>query len=231
MLQTLVTSYGYLLHNFYPPENRRAIVFYDRTAEWKAGGKGKSIVAKSFKHIKPWHFVDMKKEKSGDNRFLMSGFTPDKEIVVLSDTRKEFDLESIYNQITDGFTLEDKGVAKLVIPEDRAPKTIITTNYTIDASARSDRRRLWCVPISTYYGEQEELTGKTPADFHGGRLLDKHIWDEKEWGAFYTTCVHCLDQYLKHGLQKFDDNVLQERQLLKVVYGDQTLLEELTSFI
>ena len=29
----------------------------------------------------------MKKEKSGDNRFLMSGFTPDKEIVVLSDTR------------------------------------------------------------------------------------------------------------------------------------------------
>jgi len=68
-------------------------------------------------------------------------------------------------QITDGFTLEDKGVAKLVIPEDRAPKTIITTNYTIDASARSDRRRLWFVPISTYYGEQQELTGKTPADF------------------------------------------------------------------
>ena len=93
----------------------------------------------------------MKKEKSGDNRFLMSGFTPDKEIVVLSDTRKEFDLESIYNQITDGFTLEDKGVAKLVIPEDRAPKTIITTNYTIDVSARSDRRRLWFVPISTFY--------------------------------------------------------------------------------
>ena len=34
-----------------------------------------------------------------------------------------------------------------------------------------------------------------------------------------------------NGLQKFDDNVLQERQLLKVVYGDQTLLEEMTSFI
>ena len=63
-------------------------------------------------------------------------------MVVLSDTRKKFDLESIYNQITDRFTLEDKGVAKLVIPEERAPKTIITTNYTVDASARSNRRRL-----------------------------------------------------------------------------------------
>ena len=75
------------------------------------------------------------------------------------------------------------------------------------------------------------MTGKTPADFHGGRLLDKHIWDEKEWDTFDTTYVYCLDQYIKHGQQKFDDNVLQERQLHKVVYGDQSLLEEMTSFI
>ena len=135
----------------------------------------------------------MKKEKSGDNRFLMSGFTPDKEIVVLSDTRKEFDLESIYNQITDGFTLEDKGVAKLVIPEDRAPKTIITTNYTIDASARSDRRRLWFVPISTYYRKQEERTSETPACFHGGRLLDNHLYTEKERGTFFKNFVYCFE--------------------------------------
>lgn len=94
------------------------------------------------------------------------------------DTRKEFDLESIYNQITDGFTFEYKGVAKLVVPEEQTPKMIITTNDTIDASARSDRRRLWFVPISTGYGEQEELlTDRTPADFNGERLLDKHLWD------------------------------------------------------
>ena len=67
MLITLVRSYGYLLHNFYPPEHRRAIVFYDRATEWKAVGNGKSIVAKSFQHIKPWHFVNMKQEKKGNN--------------------------------------------------------------------------------------------------------------------------------------------------------------------
>ena len=231
MLQTLVTSYGYLLHNFYPPENRRAIVFYDRTTEWKAGGNGKSIIAKSFQHIKPWHFVDMKKEKTGDNRFLMSGFTPDKEIVVLSDTTKDFELETLYNQITDGFTVEDKGVDKLVIAEDKAPKLVITTNYTISTTHRSDRRRIWFAPISTYYGEQEDLTGKTPADFHGGRLCDKKVWGQSEWSAFYSTCVYCLDQYLKHGLVKFEDNVMAQRQLLKVVYGDQMFLDELTKFI
>ena len=138
MLKTLLIAYGYLLHNFYPPESSRAIVFYDRTTEWKAGGNSKSVLAKSFQHIKPWHFVNMKQEEKGNNRFLMSGFTPDKEIVVLSDIRKEFELESLYNHITDGFTVEDKGVAKVVIPEDKAPKLVITTNYTISATHRSD---------------------------------------------------------------------------------------------
>ena len=220
MLMTLVTSYGYLLHNFYPPENRRANVFYDRTTEWKTGGNGKSIVAKYFHHIKAWHFVDMRKEKTGDNRFLMSGFTPDREIVVLSDTTKDFELETLYNQITDGSTVEDK-----------APKLVITTNYKISKRHRSHRRRILFAPISTYYGEQEDLTGKTPADFHGGRLCDKKVWDSSEWSAFYTTCVYCLDQYLKNGLVKFEDNVMAERQLLKVCYGDQMLQDELTKFI
>ena len=60
--------------------------------------------------------------EDGRYRFLVSGFTPAKEIVVLSDTTKDFELETLYNQITDGFTVEDKGVDKLVIAEDKAPK-------------------------------------------------------------------------------------------------------------
>ena len=133
------------------------------------------------------------------NRFLMSGFTPDKQIVVLSDTTKDLELETLYNQITDGFTVEDKAVDKLVIDEDKAPKLVITTNYTISTSHRSDRRRICFVPISAYYGEQEDLTGKPHADFHGGRLCDTKVWDSSEWSAFYSTCVYCLDQYLKNG--------------------------------
>ena len=107
----------------------------------------------------------------------MSGFTPDQEIVVLSDVRKEFELESLYNHITEGFTVEDK-----------APKLVITTNYTISATHRSDRRRLWFAPLSTFFGEQQELTGKASADFHG-RLYDKRGWSQKDWSAFYTTCI------------------------------------------
>ena len=122
----------------------------------------------------------MTNEESGYNRFLMSGFTPDKEIVLLLDTRREFDLESIYKQITDGFTLEDKHVAKLFTPKERAPKSIIAINYTIDATARSDHRRIWFVPTSTIYGEQEKLIAKNPANLRNVRLCDKHVWKEQQ---------------------------------------------------
>ena len=57
------------------------------------------------------------------------------------------------------------------------------------------------------------------------------LLDEEEWAAFYSTCVYCLDLYLKKGLVKFEDNLLAEKQLLKICYGDQLLLDSLTDLI
>ena len=50
-----VIFYGYLLYCFYPPENRRADSLVRPHYGVKAGGNGKSLLAKSFKHINPWH--------------------------------------------------------------------------------------------------------------------------------------------------------------------------------
>ena len=91
----------------------------------------------------------MRQAKSGIDGFLMFSFTPDKEIVLLSDTTKDFDLESLYDHVTYGLTVEVKGFAKLVN----------TTNYTISSTHRSDRRRICFAPISTFYGEQEDISG------------------------------------------------------------------------
>ena len=231
MLDALVSGYGYLLHNFYPPDQRKVVILYDRTDEWKAGGNGKSIIAKSFREIKPTHFVDMKKEKTGDNRFLLSGYTPDKRVVVLSDTSQEYSLENHYNLITDGFTVEDKNEKTYVISEEKAPKLIMTTNYTINNSDRSDRRRQFFVPIGTFYGTLFDQTQQTPADIHGGWLLDDRSWKEQDWIDFYATCVYCVSEYLSKGLEPFDDQILADRQLLKATAGSEVLLLEMTNFI
>ena len=72
MLSTLVSAYGYLIHDFYPPDQRKAVILYDRTSGFKDGGNGKSILAKSLDFIRPSHLVDMKHEKDGNNYFLFS---------------------------------------------------------------------------------------------------------------------------------------------------------------
>jgi len=231
LLQTLITAYGYVLHDFYPPDNRRAVILYDRTSEWKSGGNGKSIVAKSFNFLKPIHLVDMKHEKTGDNRFLFSGYTPDKRIVVLSDTSRDLNFERFYNLITDGFTVEDKNEKKYVLSEEYSPKLLLTTNYTISNSDRSDRRRQFFVPIGTFYGSLYDQSGYTPADVHEGYLLDKRTWSNDDWSDFYATCIHCVHEFLTHGLVPFDDTVLSDRQLLKTVGGREDLLTDLTVFI
>lgn len=48
--------------------------------------------------------------------------------------------------------------------------------------------------------------------------------------GLHTPRVYCRDHCIKQGPQKFEDNVLQERQLPKVVYGEQMLLDKLTLF-
>ena len=56
---------------------------------------------------------------------------------------------------------------------DESPKLVITTNFTINSISRSDKRRQFFVPIGTYYGTLWDGKHKTPADVHGGYLLDK----------------------------------------------------------
>ena len=151
--------------------------------------------------------------------------------MILSDTSQEFNFERFYNQITDGFTVEWKRGHKFVMDPAKSPKLVITTNFTINSINRSDKRRQFFVPIGTFYGTLWDSEHKTPADLHGGWLLDKHSWTDDDWGDFYATCAYCLQEYLDHGLVPFDDEVRQDQQLLKVCKGNEPLLQEIEGLI
>ena len=103
-----MTSYGYLLHDHTPPDLRKATVLYDRTNANREGGAGKSILCDGINQLRPYHWIDGKRLK-GEQRFVMEGYTEDKRVVLISDLRKDWELEDYYNMISDGFTLEGKG--------------------------------------------------------------------------------------------------------------------------
>lgn len=229
MLKTLTTAYGYLIHDYRKPDLRKAVVLYDRTSGVREGGAGKSIFVDGINAIRPYFWRDGKRFK-GEMRFLMEGYTDDKRVVVFSDIRKDFDLEEYYNMITDGFSVEGKGKPLYLISKKSAPKVVINTNYTIPAVSRSDRRRLFFVPISQFYGVLRDSKNLSPADVHGGMLVEEN-WSHEDWTSFYATCIHCAHEYLKDSLVPFDDNVLLDRQLLAAAGGNDNLLMCLQEFI
>ena len=150
----------------------------------------------------------------------MEGYTEDKRVVLISDLRKDWELEDYYNMISDGFTVEGKGKPVFTIPKKLAPKLLLNTNYTIPAVSRSDRRRVHFVPISQFYGVLNDSQGKTPADVHGGYLLEEGNWTSEDWTSFYVTCIHCIQEYVDKGLVAFNDHVLHDRQLLAAASHD-----------
>ena len=90
----------------------------------------------------------------------MEGYTEDKRVVLISDLRKDWELEDYYNMISDSFTVEGKGKLVFTTPKKLAPKLLLNTNYTIPAVSRSDRRRVHFVPISQCYGVLNDSQGK-----------------------------------------------------------------------
>ena len=54
MKETLTTAYGYLLHDFTPPDLRKAIVIYDRMIAEREGCVGKSILADGTNAVRPY---------------------------------------------------------------------------------------------------------------------------------------------------------------------------------
>ena len=54
-------------------------------------------------------------------------------MVLISDLRKDWELEDYYNMISDSFTVEGKGKLVFTTPKKLAPKLLLNTNYTIPA--------------------------------------------------------------------------------------------------
>ena len=87
------------------------------------------------------------------------------------------------------------------------------------------------MPISQFYGVLNDSQGKTPADVHGGYLLEEGNWTSEDWTSFYVTCIHCIQEYVDKGLVAFNDQVLYDRQLLAAASHDETLLQIMQGFI
>ncbi len=203
--ESIITIIGYLLHRHKHPANAKAIVFMDSYKNDNPnGGTGKGLLTKAFKYIREATFQDGKFYTSS-NRFGLSQVKYGTRVLVFDDVPKTFDFEKIFPLITEEAVIERKYENKFTIPFEQSPKILITTNYTVEGSGDSHKRRKVEFIFSDTFNADY-----SPEDKYGHLLFMG--WDNKEWENFYLFMAHCLQMFLMEGivLPKFN---VRERKL------------------
>nr|HPN71475.1 bifunctional DNA primase/polymerase [Saprospiraceae bacterium] len=191
-LRPLVLAIGYLVHRFKDPSKAFAIIISEDVDDSnKGGGTGKSLVLKSLKYVRNLIEMDGKNLKT-HNQFAFGPISSNTDILLLNDLSAAFDIKMMYNQITDSFEVERKGVDRKVIPFELAPKICMTTNYSMGGSDDSEHqsRRIKNLYISKYY--TRERTPET--DFGRNLFFD---WDQNDWNLFYNFIMDCVQIYFR----------------------------------
>lgn len=204
-VKVLSTLLGYLLHT-YEFVKRKAICFTDSSLEQENNGRsGKTLLAKSLGKIRPYTEINGKDFNPG-NKHKYQSCKVDTQIICLNDVRKDLHFESLYNDITEGISVEPKNQKPFLLK----PKIIITTNTPLRLNGSSDTDRVLEFEFSTFFSET-----RTPENVFGKRFFEE--WSEKEWNEFYVFAIYCLQNYLKFGLLTPENENLSLRKLMNEV--------------
>ena len=199
---------GYLLHSHKTSANNRCIILNDEViSDNPNGGSGKGLFWNAIKEIKKVSHIDGKQFKH-DKSFPYQTVTPDTQVLVFDDVRRDFSFEFLFSLVTEGIVLEKKNKDAIPIPVQRSPKIVITTNYTIGGVGGSHERRKFEVEFSSHFGAHH-----SPLDEFGHMMFDD--WKEGEWLLFDNFMIECLQYYLANGLVKSEYQNLDTRKYIK----------------
>lgn len=216
------TGYGYLIHNFNPPDEQKMVVFVDieSTKTTAQGRNGKSLTQKTVGHYKRLSSINGKGLQNSNrdgSRFHFQSVKIDTQVIVINDLKQNFDFEQLFSQITDDFTIEGKGTNQIVIPQERKPKMCLNTNYLISGTGASYEGRQHVVEFGNYFNRAHNQ-GLKPKDIIGCNICDKNFSSD-DWDAFYNYGFHCVQRYLKEGLYTSITKSQNRRKLIDAVEG------------
>jgi hypothetical protein len=198
---------GYLLSTYKNKMNNKAVILNDEViSENPEGGTGKGLFVQGLRQIRRVSILD---GKTFDDKksFPYQTVSPETQVLVFDDVKKNFDFESKFSLVTEGMTLERKNKDAIRLKVEDSPKMVISTNYAIRGEGNSHDRRRFELEIAQYYGKN-----LTPYDEFGKQLFDD--WELDEFKKFDNYMVYCLQSYLKNGLINQNAKNLKMRKFI-----------------
>lgn len=201
--QSLCTIIGYNLHHYYETK-RRATVFTDsQMSENPEGRTGKTLLGKALAKIRSVTELNGKSFRFED-RFRWQSVKPSTQVAILNDTVRYFDIELLFNDITEGISVEYKSMASFSVNA----KIIINTNQTIKILGGSAKDRVVQFELANHYSDSY-----TPE--HEFKCWFFRDWDVAEWNRFNNFMLFCAHMYLRHGIIKPESINLGLRTILE----------------
>ena len=205
---SLCSIVGYNLHSFFETKLKATILTDSTTSEEAEGRTGKGLFSKALSFIRSYVEISGKNFDLND-KYRYSKCSLDTQIIHNSDVKKYFDFENLYNDITEGITVDKKNQQ----PYSLRVKYILSTNKSIKIDGSSSRDRCIEFELTDHYNDKLQPSD----DFKHWFYTD---WDKTEWSKFDNFMMYCINYYFLNGLVQPKEINLGKRKLI-----DQTCTE------
>lgn len=193
---------GYLLHQYKNESKAWCIFAMDNKISDQGeshGGSGKSLGFMNMVHmLKRRVYIKGRDPKITENQFIYSAVTEDSDYIIVDDADFYLNLNFFFSEITGSLVVNPKNNKQFEIPFDKAPKFVITSNFTPRNIDPSVLRRLLYVVFSDYYHFNKDNTYKQARqvsdDFEGRNMFTD--FTDKEWNDFYNYCAYACRFFL-----------------------------------
>lgn len=210
---SLCSMLGFLVHNYKNPKYCPAVILNDEViSDNPEGGTGKGILIKAVTEFMKTTTIEGK-TFNFDKNFVYQDVNSDTKILAFQDVKTNFDFERLFSILTDGITVEKKGLQSIHYDFENSPKIIISTNRAIKGSGNSHKRRRFEVEISQYYNEN-----RTPSDDFEKMFFKE--WDNIDYLSFDNFIIECCQFYLNKGLIQQVLINLPEKRLMTETNAD-----------
>jgi len=206
---SLCTVIGYLLHRYRDQAYPRAVVFTDGCLDdTPNGGTGKGILMKSIGKCRKVTDIDGKTHNP-TNQFCLQRVDQDTRIILFDDVKKNFDFETYFSMITEGFQIEGKNEKQIRFTPEKSPKLAITTNFSLRGIGASHERRKFEMELLPFFNND-----RTPESVNGiGRMFS--TWNDSLWTGFFAVMAECSCAYHrnKNRILDYKSDTLDKKKL------------------
>ncbi|MBQ6083329.1 MAG: toprim domain-containing protein [Bacteroidales bacterium] len=213
-----VTTLGYVLCKFKSPSMAKAIYgmetsLLEEDEGSHNGGTGKSLLFKALNLMRKVEPIDGQAMKMDKWEFVFQRVKFDSDIVNIDDLNSAVDMNKFLSVITGNLQVNRKNKDEFVIPYERSPKFVFTSNHAIKRFSGSLQRRIQFVSFSDYYhseNAEQNMKERSPRTEFGRNLINDY--NEKDMNTFYNFMLQCVRAYMRFGLIEPDMPDIEVRQ-------------------